>query len=334
MSEEVKVTVPVLITPQKVELSIKTDLISEKLSIAELQKTALELVKNEDHLKEIDAFLKKAKEIKDKVEALFQKGKKPHWDNGKAWDAGKKLVFEAVDTILGTWPKDYQKMLDDIAEKDRKAKLKKAQDEAILKGIEDNVVVFSNKIIAAVTLKELTAIQNAVNFEKSPSREKKYGEFHTFAMERFDTVLNPILKDQKIKVAELEKLNKELLEAETHNDPDRMDELMPQIDALSNEILQNHANLQEAALNQESFPVMVAEEVLPEFRVKRTNYTFEIVDVEKAFRHARSLLEITVNNTACREELEALKKKDAFKDTDEVVVHGIKFIANKVREAL
>src|SRR5262249_25870872 len=332
--EENKSSLPAVVTPQAVEMNIKTALVKHKLSIADLQKTGLTLVKNEDHLKEIDAFLKMGKSIKDTAETIFKAGKQPYWDGGKAWDAGKKLVFDLVDTILGPWPKDYQAMLDAIADRDRLAKLKKTQEETILNGIEDNIISFSNKIIAAVNRKQLTEVESLINLQKSPSMAKKYGEFHAQACERFDSVLIPIIKDQKVKVDEIEKLNAEIQAAEAANDPDKMEELMGKVDGLSNEMLQNHAELQDAVLNQESFPVAVAEEVLPEYKIKRTNYSFEISDLEVALKKSRHLLNIEIDGKFARREMDALNIKEQLQDKEEVVVNGIRYIATKVREAL
>jgi len=125
-------------------------------------------------------------------------------------------------------------------------------------------------------------------------------------------VLIPIIKDQKTKVEQLEGLNVKLLEAEVNNDPDSMDLLNEKIDGISNEILQNHAVIQEAALNQDSFPITEAMEVLPDFKVKRTNYSMEIADVEVALKKARDLLEISINKEAAKVVLEELKKENAF----------------------
>lgn len=333
-TEDNKSTLPVLITAKFVELKINTEVTKQKLSLADLEKRALEVVKNEDNLKVMADMLKDLKAIEDAAEAVHASVKKPYWDAGKACDNGKKLVLDQTARIRTMFKADYDKLLAAVAERKRLAALKEAQDKAILQGIEDNVINFSNRIIAAVSRKALTDVESLINLQKSPSMAKKYGEFHQKAIERYDAVLIPIIKDQKAKVEQLEGLNTKLLEAEANNDPDTMDLLNEKIDTISNEILQNHAVIQEAALNQDSFPITEATEVLPDFKVKRTNYSMEIADVEVALKKARDLLEISINKEAAKMVLEKLKTDKAFEGKDEVIVNGIKYIATRVREAL
>ena len=162
----------------------------------------------------------------------------------------------------------------------------------------------------------------------------KYGEFHAQAIARYDSVLLPIIKDQKVKIEELEKINVQILEAEKANDPDKMDELIAQADVKSNEILQNHSLVQEAALNQDSFPVVEATEVVPGVKTKRTNYSFEIHDVEVAWKKVRPMLEISINKEVAKRVLDSLKAENAFEGKDFVIVDGIKYIATRTMEAL
>lgn len=334
IAKRTKTELPVLITPDLVKLKINVELTRQKLSLEDLQNRALEIPRDEDHLKGMADLLKDLKSVDDLADEVFKKVKAPYWEAGKACDAGKKLVLDVTSLIRGSFQPQYNKLLTDVAERTRLANLKIATDAAILKGIEDNVITFSNKVVAAVTKKALSDVESLINLEKSPSRAKKYGEFHAQAVARYDVVLIPIIKDQKTKVDELEKLNAALLEAEESNDPDKMDELIGKVDLVSNEILQNHAVLQDAALNQDSFPIVVATEILPEFKIKRTNYSYEIVDVEVALKKARHLLEFAINKDEAKKVLEGLKGTNAFEGKDEVVVDGIKYIATRVREAL
>lgn len=332
--EDKKTELPALVTAGAAQLQMLSELRKINLTLPQLEERALNVVRNRDSLpivRDLLADINKGRKVSGEG---FEKGKKPYWDAGTAWDAGKKLVFGEFDRIEGMIKPWYDNELKDLAEETRLKDLKTAQDRAILDGIEANLLTFTNMILAAVTRKQLNEIESRINLEKSPSREKKYGEFHAQAIERYDNVLLPKLREQKVKVGEIEVLNAKLLDAEAHNDPDKMDELNAQIDSISNEILQNQAELQEAVLNQESFAVTEAIEILPGQRVKRTVPSFEIVDVEKAFKHARSLLEISIDGKAARKQFRALVEKGEFEGKDEVIVHGIKFIATRIREAL
>lgn len=333
--EEVpKSSVPALITPQLVQLKINGEVKKSKLSLSDLEKRALAVEKNEDNLKEMSAILKDLKTIDDLAEEVHKKVKAPYWNAGKACDAGKKLVSDQTVRIRGMIQKDYDKLLEGIALRTKLAAEKQVKDDGILRSIENNVIMFSNSVVVAVRRKDLLAVESRINLEKSPSMQKKYGEFHAQAIARYDAVLIPIIKDQKTKVDELEKLNEDLSAAEANNDPDKMDELIKKVDVVSNSILQNHAVVQEAALNQESFPVIEATEVLPGFKVTRTNYSIEIADVAVALKKAPELLEITVNKERAKMVLDVLKKDGSFHGKDEVILNGIKYIATKVREAL
>lgn len=334
ISKRTKIELPVPITPELVRLKINTEIIKHKLTLPDLQNRGLAIVKNRDSLPIAKVLLSDLKKVKDLAEEIHEKEKKPYLLGGRAVDAGRKLVFDEATRIEGMVKPWYDKELAAVAEETRLANLKIAQDTAILKGIEDNVIMFSNLVVAAITRKALTEVESRINLEKSPSRATKYGEHHAKAIERYDTVLLPIIRDQKKKVDELEELNRKLLEAEANNDPDSMDILMEKVDEKSNEILQNHAVIQEAALNQDSFPVQHAMEVLPDFKTKRTNYSMEIADIEVAWKKARHLLEFSVNKEEAKKVLEELKGKNAFEGKDEVIVDGIKYIATRVREAL
>lgn len=332
--EPLKSSVPVLITPELVKLKINTEIIKHKLTLPDLENRGLTIVKNRDSLQIAKVLLDDLKKVDDLAESIREKEKKPFLEGGRACDAGGKLVFSQTERIRGMFKPWYDKELAAVADETRLQKLKIAQDAAISKGIEDNVITFSNMVVAANTKKALSLVESRINLEKSPSMAKKYGDFHAKAIERYDSILLPIIKDQKVKVDEMERLTGEISTAEANNDPDKMDELIARQDELGNEMLQNHAVLQEAVLNQESFPVVEATEILPEFKTKRTNYSMEIADLAVALKKVPHLLDIQVDKVAAKVVLEGLKEKKAFEGKDEVIVDGIKYIATRVREAL
>jgi hypothetical protein len=321
-------------TPGIMELKIKAEVAKHKLTIPDLQARGLAIVKNRDSLPIVKDFLADGKKIKDVGQAIFERVKKPYWDGGKACDAGKKVVFDAVDQITGAWQVWYDKELAAVATETRLQQQKEARERDILAGIESSVITFSNMVVAATTKKALSLVESRINLEKSPSMAKKYGDFHAKAIERYDSILLPIIKDQKAKVEQMEKLTTEINAAEADNDPEKMDELIARQDELGNEILQNHAVLQEAVLNQESFPVVEATEILPDYKVKRTNYSMEIHDLAVALKKVPNLLDIQIDKEEAKVVLDRLKKSGAFDGKDEVIENGIKYIATRVREAL
>jgi hypothetical protein len=333
-TEAPKSTVPVLITPELVRLKINTEIVKHKLTLPDLENRGLTFVKNRDNLKLAADFLADIKKVRDVTQETFTTIKKPFWDAGTACDAGKKLVFGELDRIESMVKGWYDKELNAVATETRLQQQKEARERDILAGIEANVITFSNMVVGATTKKALSLVESRINLEKSPSMAKKYGDFHAKAIERYDSILLPIIKDQKAKVEQMEKLTTEINAAEADNDPDKMDELIAKQDELGNEMLQNHAVLQEAVLNQESFPVVEATEILPDYKVKRTNYSMEIADQAVALKKVPELLEITINKEAAKVVLDRLKKDGAFEGKDEVIENGIKYIATRVREAL
>lgn len=333
-TEDSKSTLPVLMTPKLMELKITSDLAARKLNISDVLKKEQKLVFNEDNLQEMKEVLKDCDLIDKSAEEVHKKVKAPYWDAGKACDAGKNLVLSQTSDIRNRVKPKYDKLLKDIADRALLQQQKEAQNRAILKGIDDSLIVFAQKIVAATSTKALQDVENLINLQKSPSMAKKYGDFHPQAIERFDTVLKPIIKDQKEKVKEIEALNKQREEAEASNDPDKMDEIDNRINDLSDQVLQNNAVVEEAALNQESFAIVEAVEVLPDFKVKRTNFSYEIADLDVALKKSRDLLEISIDSKMAKLKKDALVAEGAFEGKDEVVRDGIRYIATRVREAL
>lgn len=322
-----------LMTAQLMELKINSAVAKSKLSISDLETRALNVVKNEDHLKEMALLLEDIDKIEDIATETHKTQKKPYIDGGKAADEGKKLVFENTDRIRDMVKPDYDRILAEVDTKKRNAARKEAQDKAIKKGIEDTAASLAKRIAEAGTWKELSDVERLINLEKSPSRVKKYGDFHPLAIKRYDEVLMPVIKSQKIKVKKLTALHGELEEAVSDSETEEVDKLKDSIEEISGEMRQNKA-VAEDILNQEFFPVEEVEEVLPEIRTKRTDISFELADAAVALKKAPGLLIIELNNKAIRKVAAKLKKDGAFDGVDELIVDGIKYIVTRQREAL
>lgn len=332
-TEEIKSNVTVLMTPQLMELKINNEVAKSKLSVAELETRALNLVKNEDTIKDMAALLKDIDDMEDIAAETHKTLKKPYLDAAKAADEGKKLVFENTERIRNMVKPDYDRILADIDTRKRKAAEKERQDKAIRKGIEDTAASFVKRIAEACSLKELSDVERLINLEKSPSRAKKYGDFHRLARKLYDRVLMPVIKDQKKKVAILTALHGELEEAVSDSETEEVDKLKGSIEVISEEMRQTQAVAGDI-LNQEFFPVEEVDEVLPEIRTKRTDISFELVDAAVALKKVPDMLTITLNNKALRKVAAKMKEAGAFEGKDFVVVDGIKYIVTRQREAL
>jgi hypothetical protein len=331
--EEQKTEIPALITAGAVQLRMTAEVAKSQLTLPELEKRALAIVRNRDSLKIAADLLKDIETGEELAEGAFKEVKQPFWDAGKACDAGKKLVFGEFDRIKGMVLGWYSKELATLAEEKRQADVKAAQKKAILKDIQDKMFNFSNLIIAAVTKKQLTDVESRINLERSASRAKKYGDYHALAVERFDSLL-PIIRNLKVTVEALEKLKVERLETMATDQIQKVDELNVRIVEKSTEILRNHGLVQASTLRQDNLPVLEAEEIFPDFKTNRTNYSYEIANVDLALKRSRDLLEIVVDKKACKIIKDKLVAEGAFVGKDEVIYNGIKFIATRDREAL
>lgn len=328
--EETKSNVPGLMTPQLMELKINNKVAK---SIAELETRALTLVKNEDTIKDMAALLKDIDDMEDIASETHKTLKKPYLDAAKAADEGKKLVFENTERIRNMIKPDYDRILAIIDTRKRTAAQKELQDKAIKKGIEDTAATFIKRIVEAASRKELLDVERLINLEKSPLKVKKYGASHPIAIKRYDEVLMPLIKSQKIKVAKLKLLHGELEEAVSDSETEEADKLKGSIEVISEEMRQTQAVAGDI-LNQEFFPVEEVDEVLPDIRTKRTDISFELVDAAVALKKVPDMLTITLNNKALRKVAAKMKEAGAFEGKDFVVVDGIKYIVTRQREAL
>lgn len=314
-----------VITQEVVLAQMNIALTKKQLSVQKLQDEADALEFTEENIPVISAYLAKIAAIDKSIEETHKEGKAPYLEGGRVWDAAKNSSLATTAAIRTPVKAKFDKLCSDVERKKREAAAETARKEAILSGIENNVISFSAKIAACVSNEELLAIERLINLEKSPSNAAKYGEFHAQAIEKYDTVLKPILKDQKAKVQQQEDLKKQIEEAEKANDVEKIDALVEKADALSDEIIQNQVKVQEMAITNASIEFTpVAEEVFADTKSRRS-YTIEIADEKEALKKAKDLLEITINKDAANVVLKTLKDTDAFKDKPVVVLNGIKY---------
>lgn len=314
-----------VITQEVVLAQMNIALTKKQLSVQKLQDEADALEFTEENIPVISAYLAKIAAIDKSIEETHKDGKAPYLEGGRVWDAAKNSSLATTAAIRNPVKTKFDKLCSEVERKKREAADAKAKQDAILAGIESNVISFSAKIASCVSNEELLAIERLINLEKSPSNAAKYGEFHKQAIEKYDTVLKPILKDQKGKIQQQEDLKKKIEEAEKANDVEKIDELTEKADALSNEIIQNQVKVQEMAITNATVEFTpVAEEVFADTKSRRS-YTIEIADEKEALKKAKDLLEITINKDAANVVLKTLKDTNAFKDKPDVVLNGIKY---------
>lgn len=313
---------------------ISTETAKQKISIAltkvasniqELQNEANSLVFNDDEesLKTIKAFLDKCKKSEKTVADEHTAIKKPYLEGGKACDQAKNDMLSLISGVSGPVHRKYAAICDEIDRKKREELRKQEQEKRIMDEVKSSVIVFSQQIAACTTKKQLADVERLINLEKSPSRAAKYGEYHPQAIEKFEEVLLPILKDQKVKVEQFELLQTKIAAVEN---PEEYDLLQQKLEEKSNEIVQNKIDVQESALK--SAEVEKKEKVtviIPTVKAKRTDIVCEVVDMEVAIKKNPELFTIELKTAEAKKVGAGLRDAGSFGDKDEVVINGIKY---------
>lgn len=321
-----------LITVDAAKSKMSIALTKQGLLIQNLQTRADSLVFNDDEesLESISAFLsdtRKAKKVVDDEHAVV---KKRPLEEGRACDMAKKSLQCSIDEVASPVQEKYNRLCDAINKRKREAEEKSQREIQIKSGVESNILSFSTQIAACKTKKDLTDVERLINLEKSESRALKYGDLHEFAINRYNEVLLPVIKDQKIKVDEYEKLAEEKRKAEEENNPAKVDELNKKLEEKDNEILQNQVKVQENALNQQQIPTTnEVEEILPDLTSGGSNMTCEIVDLKKVFQKHPELLKIELKVMETKKVGAMLRDAGNFDANGELIFDGIKFKIEK-----
>lgn len=295
------------------------------LSVQKLQNEADNLEFTEENIPTISSFLKGLNDIDKVTEETHKEVKAPYLEAGRICDAAKNSNLSVTAGIRSGVKPKFDKLCAEVERKKQEDAIAKAKQAIILVGIENTVITFSTKIAACTTNAELLSVERLINLEKSDSNAKKYGDFHQKAVEKYDEVLKPILKDQKEKIQQKESIEKQIKDALDANDVEKLDKLETEKEKIEDEIQQNSVKVQEEAINNAPIDfVPLAEEVYADTKSRRT-YTIEISDEKEALKKAKDLLDISINKDAANIVLKTLKDTGAFKDKAVIVVNGIKY---------
>lgn len=318
-----------VVTQEIVKAKLNISLTQQGISIQKIQDEINALEHTEENMPKMQELIGKLKDAGKAIEARFKEGKGPYLEGGKTWDTAKNSMLSINEDLLKQVIDPYNKLCAAVEKRQKDAENEKRRIDTIKTGIENNVISFSSQIAQCDTNDQLLAIERVINLEKSESRKVKYGEFHDLATERYNTILLPILKDQKEKIKAKESIEKKIKDAEDGNDAAKIDELTEEKEKIDNEIRQNQVNIQQDALNLPvAFDLPVAEEVYPTIRTVN-RISFEIVDVNVAVKKCPELLDISVKTRDAQKVAMTLKEAGTFKDKDEVTVNGIRFFIDK-----
>lgn len=327
MSEQTTLNGNQLISVDAAKAKISVALTRLGIVVQSFHTRAAEVERNE----EPESLERASKILADKRAAIkaaedaHKEGKKPFLEAGKAYDVAKNETIKLIEQSCAELESWYNETMAAIERKKRDAEEKRARDTKIKNGIESNVLEFSTRIAACKTRKELVDVERLINLEKAQSRSAKYGEWHEFAIARFNEVLLPIIREQKIKVEEFERLEAEIALASSENNPQRIDELKEKLDEKENEILHNQVKVQEQALNMVVPVSEYAEEVLPDIKKTGSTVVCEIVDEQVVYKKRRELLSVELKVSDAKKLAATLREEGAFDGKDEIIVDGIKF---------
>lgn len=320
-----------LITTEKARAEIALRLTQEELAIQAIQDRADSLVYNEDEesLKEIQGVLTALKKVGKTIDDTHEVGKKPYLEGGRKWDEAKRHYSDLVREIETHVRNKYTILCNGMERKKREKAQKEANEKAIRQGVESNILTFASRIADAKTFKELTAIESAINLQKSPSMKAKYGDLHEEAIALYDEKLLPLLKQQKDAVKLLEKTQAELINAERYGDGGAINELQDRAAVIADNMQETKVRVQETALNVNFAAAQVVEPIVPTVKAKRTTIKFKLVDVEAALKRSRNLLTIELNSEACKEAAKNFVEAKIFDKQDSVELNGIVFYVEK-----
>jgi len=324
---ETTTTLPIVaaITPAQAKTKMSLALTKAEFALAAMQRQASEIEVNEDHLEVTKLLLEKFVRARSIVEDAHKKEKEPYLQGGRAIDAAKKEMIEAIEAIEKPLRTRYQKVCNEIAERQRREQEEMMREKQILDGIESNIMEFSQRIAQCQTVEDLLAVERIINRQKAKDMVSKYGKHHDFAIERFDTVLLPILKEQKEKIKKLAELENKLNIAAEDGDIDALEQLTVQKENIEHEIQFNQSKVQDNAIMSGGLAVSheVVETKIP--KGGRTEYEIEIVDLNVAFKKAPQLLNIELKLSDAKTIARTLDEAGSLKYNESLVVNGIKY---------
>jgi hypothetical protein len=306
------------ITTDLAKANISLSLTKANLNFQNLSDEIARIPKNEDGIQEMANLIAKAKEIENKINEAHQIGKKPYLDGGKSWDTAKNDLLNVLAGSTLALKAKYAQLCKEVEKRRIEAENKAKQDKAILDGIETNLMTFSSQITACKTNKELVGVEARINLEKS--RTTKYGEFMPILLEKL-VQLTELVKTQKATVQELEKIQKEKIEAEQSGDDGKLLELMDREEIVTQKVHENKINIETKVVNNSSVyseGYTVAKEVFPQIK-GRKQWKMRLDDPKKAL--AAGLLNVEINTIKAKAVMADLKKDNP--DSQEFFKDGI-----------
>lgn len=325
---------PTTLTYQIIEAKFKTQL--TRLQYEDALQKLTSYVITEDNMAEAQNKLTRARRFLNQFETIKSNGKEAALAECRMWDK----AFNSLKTPLEQEIARKQTALNEVAQEQARKKETAEKETARIDGIKtaiDNFIIEQSQAIAGCkTNTQLVYIQKMIGSHKA--NKSRYEEFLSDLVARCEP-FNDLIKQQKQTIDDLEKLEKEKLEAEKKGDDATLIELEDKKDELVAKMEETKVVVQETAINQavKSETVEIARPIYNTIGARRTTWkamlvtkpdgTLDQKELEKAFK--AGLLICTINPEKTRDVLATLKSTNQLKDKTEIIVNGIRYYEEK-----
>lgn len=305
-----KITVPVVKSVFNLELAAKNyqKLLQQAEGIVFTKENL-----NEDYscLKELRGmvtFLKDSKEAK----------KRPHLDANSNIEDAYKEVLAPIKEILDRKLEEFKKVNDNVKAENAKIEQEKQRQAEIQQKITAFINETTASITNALTDAEIVSIQKAIGSEKS--RSTYYAEYLSDLKTACDN-LTPLVNERKEVIRKADKLKGDL-ESE---DIIKATKAKQELEDLEIEMQENTIRIQEKAFEQAAnIPVVIGESTTDAIK-GRTNWKWEVVDIDLLHKKMKHLTEIVPDKDAINDLLKTKKADGSLKGKTEDLFFGIRF---------
>lgn len=270
------------LTPEIFKGEILLSVTAAGQSIQLLHTAKSKLVMNEDNLPQIKEYLDNCDKISKIVETERVQKKQPFLDNGRAVDAGAKLLSTEIDAAKKDVYATYSKL---CAEVERK-KVEATKEEIRVATIRSTMSTFKTdmavKVAAAEKYSELVALERLLNLQTA--NKAKFSEF----LEEFkDNVkdITSLIAAKKEAAREREGLSENGQEGAENKPDEQILEEMDRKEELDTKIAELNTKIVHTAVNQSTKPTESVTQVFANVpKGSRKYYRWEIIDEAAAVK--------------------------------------------------
>lgn len=252
------------------------------------------------------------------------KMKAPALAECRYWDNAYNDLANPLERELQLKSKDVAKIGEEKERRRQEAAREKLRIDGIKSAIDSFFIDQSQAIASATTPNELTTIEKLIGSHKA--NKSRYQEFLPELIEKAE-LLTPLIKEQKEAIKKLEALRLKEKEAELKGDDQAVMDAREAQESVQSKIHETTVTVQEKAVKMAEMPDVGAVEVIqPEApKVRRSTWTWELVDIEQAKKKADWTKTVT-NDSVIDEYLKEAKENATSED---FTVAGVRFFLKK-----